>query len=261
MSVDFLEFGRTSFVGVYLLFGSGLLWYFMKSSKPNINKEDKWFFLYIFFIASYGLGVFIENLSEPLIEDSHISWFSDERIRARTLFKKQKDAKNPETSHFRGRTIASELASQFAISSKSYETTYINPVVQQFCMLVKNPESCKSWKEIEDVVNPIYFLAKNRVYRNRNYFEEMQEIKARSTFSRTIAFVAFLLIFLTSVFCILTANQQKKQSWVFLCIFLLSSCAIGWFGIDAYRRYEREFDIRAFGYFLEMTTFQDVVAK
>lgn len=109
------------------------------------------------------------------------------------------------------------------------------------------------------VANSLYYVAKNTVYRNANYFQELTVVQARIDFLRSLALmsmslfaigVLLLLIFLHKsrpVFIHSCATVPVKARRAFLLI--LAHLAIGLLSLVSFGREEGEFNDRVFGYY------------
>ena len=134
----------------------------------------------------------------------------------------------------------------------------------------ESTETCPSLAEIESSGKRLYYLAKNKVYAEDNYYDEMKKIQIRMDFSRSLAMIAFVY-FVVAVFMVLvlmvgqrkillrsgtliaalkrqkTGNLLLRVPVVLLTLFLIYFVAI-W----AYARESDEFNKRAFGYYSSM---------
>jgi hypothetical protein len=129
-----------------------------------------------------------------------------------------------------------------------------------------------SAKDVIDVANTLYYVAKNTVYREPNYFHEMSRIRMRIDFARSFSFVSVILIIIALILYILRLIEPLipkkvllflRLSWlpnirlgtvsVKVCgiiLLLLSACIIGSF---AFQREEAEYYRRAYGYFITIS--------
>jgi hypothetical protein len=125
--------------------------------------------------------------------------------------------------------------------------------------------NCPSISEITQCVYGVYYYAKNRVYQNPSYYDEMRRIESRRDFSRSISLIAFVYL-MGAVFTGLArliylmikfkgGSFRAKRTWeictkmVYVSLILFG---IYFFSMWAYERESDEFNKRAFGYFSTM---------
>lgn len=125
-------------------------------------------------------------------------------------------------------------------------------------------ETCPSFEDIKTSILRLYYYAKNRVYAETNYYDEMKKIQTRLEFSRSIsmiAFVYFVLALLMVVPLLILSRrksgegspQQKHRRIYFKApAVLLILFFVFFFSVWAYERESDEFNKRAFGYFSSM---------
>lgn len=145
------------------------------------------------------------------------------------------------------------------------------PRVEQW---IQNPGGCKpaeedtgacpSFENVSDSIRRLYYLAKNTVYTNDNYYDEMKRIQMRLEFSRSISmlsFVYFVTAVLLGLFTLLLRRKRMRAGLssplyekagrrvtAVLAILLL----VFFFSTWAYERESSEFNKRAFGYYSSM---------
>lgn len=240
MDSTFAEFGATLAVGAFLLLGAGLivelcrpkrvLRYARLRSIPQA--------ILISFVAAVALtaGLLVENLSNLVVDNfSHLlSPIPNEKtLRASVLL-------NPRMwSQFHRNENALKLLRRAYVSHKT------------LALLTQN-DAPKV--EHDTDVNEIYYTAKNIVYTQENYYNELRTHQSRIDFSRSFTMCCLLLcgctiLALSSLYkpspAIGKIGTLKRLSVAFV-IFL----ALYWIGRYAYTAEEIEFNKRTFGYFL-----------
>lgn len=123
------------------------------------------------------------------------------------------------------------------------------------CPNVVEGEPCLEQKMLGDSIIQLYYFAKNKVYSDKNYYDEMRKIQARMEFSRSIALISFGYagVAVTAILaCILLARNGWKDAVIngsgCVLAFALIFAASAW----AYESEADEFNKRAFGYFSTM---------
>lgn len=131
--------------------------------------------------------------------------------------------------------------------------------------------NCPSHAEIAESIKRLYYFAKNKVYENRNYYEELKRIETRLEFSRAISLIAFLyfagslialvLFILVRAWRLLMSKLKRRKQvtigqlfWEMLkysavIVILFALC---FFSVWGYARESDEFNKRAFGYLSSM---------
>jgi hypothetical protein len=110
---------------------------------------------------------------------------------------------------------------------------------------------------LEAAVRSMYYAAKNIVYRNGNYFNELQEIKTRVDFTRSLVIVCVIYLpcyLVLGVWCflpdklssIIGAARAKRN--LILALILLYGVGIFLAGYS-WKIEERSYNLRVFGYY------------
>lgn len=118
-------------------------------------------------------------------------------------------------------------------------------------------------EDVRDSVRRLWYNAKNRVYREHEYYEEIERMESRLDFSRTITVVSLLAVFASVAFIFIgeivallnrrgreipLAKSWRRASWLRTLIFLLIYCC----ATIAYTRESLEINKRVFGYYSSM---------
>jgi len=115
-----------------------------------------------------------------------------------------------------------------------------------------------NFETLESLITSAFYFAKNRVYNNEQYFDELRRIQSRLEFSATVATVGLLLASVAIVMASvrlrlvwresqqrrLTARRGAQIALVFLAIYF--------FAYLAYVQESDEFNKRVFGYYDSM---------
>ncbi len=238
----------------------------------------------IFIGIAFAVGILAEGLSYKYVDsvqtpfkelpsfvkellpkelDKSLGLPSKENSRIKTLIKNIYE--KPEVE-----ALANDLAKQKAFSLMNSETGL---KVENW---IKDPNRCKpdvnetlpncpSISEITQSSYGVYYYAKNRVYQNASYYDEMRRIESRRDFSRSISLIAFIyligaiimgaarIIYLMIKFK--RGSFRAERIWE-ICkkVVLVSLILFGiyFFSMWAYERESDEFNKRAFGYFSTM---------
>ncbi len=144
------------------------------------------------------------------------------------------------------------------------------------CADAKIPESKCTWydktcplfdenvsrEDVKEAIYGLYYHAKNEVYINQNYYDEMRRIETRRDFARSIALIAYIYLvgalFLgagRAIYILIKyktsrhkVNQRREIYRTVIPVWLILF-SIYFFGMWAYERESDEFNKRAFGYY------------
>lgn len=263
--------------------------------------------LAVFIGLSFGIGILAEDLSNKYLDNAKSPvkliptiinfWVSDNTKNTLGLPSLNDsrveiligDWQNPKI-----RPLAKELAENQAFEILDKKN---GVAVQEWLLLDKPDQLCKKsdkecvlengkvyYEDVENSIIKLYFYAKNRTYKETNYYDEMKKIQARWDFSRSIAlisFIYFLFVFvgfpialfisgikmknrknhdlqrfrLKKLYSAVTEffilNKNKIRNTVITFIILIT---INFFALWAYQRETDEFNKRAFGYFSSLLT-------
>lgn len=285
MDIDLLELSRTSFVGAYLLIGLAFILYeLFENERPELLQTQKWpdlpwYIALAGLILFYGCGVIIENVSDDFVGENGLVKY-EERIKVCALCE-DCNVLNPliYMSTYKSNDLATDLAewldqsvpnsTSLPDSMKRATLQYKYKDIRSFVTKIK--ESSDSYSDVKEDIRNMYYLAKNRVYKEATYFQEMTEIKARSDFSRSCLLVSFLLFVVTVLLSLHHGYQVRSggsfksyqaylmsksylkspKAWkvaTFLVLLVVAYFLSFW----AFYAEEIQFNRRAFGYFLAL---------
>jgi hypothetical protein len=259
--------------------------------------------LAVFIGLAFGIGVLAEDISNKYVDDSKNNFESPFSIIKYPLLSKEKD--KVELSLIRDlkveslvedfappdiKSLAKELAENGAFEMVDAEK---GAAVQEW-ILSDNPQPlCEKGKKSKDCVDnngkissddikktiiELYYYAKNRTYKETNYYDEMKKIQSRWDFSRSIALISSfytalaLVGFPFSLLSIWIRNRWKHNNHEYPNRFwfnrirkgivtLIILFAINFFSYWAYQREADEFNKRAFGYFSSMLRTEKLAEK
>lgn len=230
---------------------------------PSIGDLSKWFFGLTMVAIIYSFGVAVEHLSDRWTDNSKqfIFWIpfrpvaGDAMIRAKAFVR----VYNPEIR-----------------KGLSKEESDLSRKVKKCLKNIEVKLSSNECEALIDRVNVKYYHAKNVVYRDNNYFTELQGIQRRIDFVRTLTFTSTILIisFIIGILVSCIPYLSKKEShsnnpffqhWeklhkkrLFSFIVLI---IIAWFlSIFAWEHEEYQFDLRSFGYYLDAFVSQKTIS-
>ena len=112
-------------------------------------------------------------------------------------------------------------------------------------------------KELQFAVKGIYYVAKNRVYRESNYFNELQDIKTRVDFSSSLGLICliyaicYLLLGVISLFpsrWTSKLGQAREKRSLIAGLFVAYLIGILLTGIS-FRSETKNYNLRVFGYY------------
>jgi hypothetical protein len=269
MEFDLKEIGVTIFIGAYFLFGIEVLLYLFFSSNLflTIERETRFTSRSLIVLAltlCFAFGMLIEDVSNKFVDEDEqlqkyvVSIFpphsSDDQIKFRTLF---------------GETGSSPSNFALEMSRFGLVSTYGGKHghdVQEAINQHGNTQQIERVK-LMSVAKELYYNAKNRVYREQTYYDELKEIQLRIDFARSYLTISFLLIPIALLVAVISLfitkrvgqeatgkprEAQKDRRLVFFraaactLLFLIGSCLLGKY---AFVSEESEFDKRAYGYF------------
>lgn len=272
MEFDLKAIGVTVFIGAYFLFGLEVLLYLFFSSNLflTIEKETRFTSRSLIVLAltlSFAFGMLIEDISNKFVDKDEplqtyiLSLFSshssDDEIKLNTLFGKPGTAMTD---------FASEMSRLGLI--KDFGGTY-GADVQAVIIRDQSTQQIERAK-LMAVAKQLYYHAKNRVYREVTYYDELKEIQLRIDFSRSYLAISFLLMPIALMLLIVSIIYWKQKAApelsadtnvrrrrpstlvlfaVLTFMYLGISCLVGTY---AFVSEETEFDNRAYGYFCSM---------
>jgi hypothetical protein len=283
MDLDLKEIGITLIVGsftvltfeyiVYYVFGRPITGFF-KGRLGLHDQEDTTAVVFLF--LCFGIGLVTEDVLAKYIERLDVHGISRALICHELIIKDLKDeGGNISRSRLETATIVAGIAGQTPQRTDLGGDLLDNHLFARIDgargrdveRWLRNPTPVNERKQkaIEESIQHLWYAAKNRVYRDERYSEEMRHIQSRLEFSRTIACVAFLgwlaFLVLGAARLLLDAFvrvvEGKKPDawagfapaggwWLLRAGFLF---AIYFFSLWAYSRESLEFNKRTFGYY------------
>lgn len=237
--------------------------FYRRSSNSTITVNDvvkssfmgdfsKWFFGLIMVSVIYSFGVTIEHLSDKWTDNSRqfIFWIhfppipGDKIIRAKAF-----------------KRVNPNMPEKEVNLSKEVEKHLEESDIEECEALVKR-------------IDMRYYRAKNRVYRNNNYFTELQGIQRRIDFMRALMFtsiasiISILIGLILSLIPHLTSKnfgsrnpfiQHCKKLHKIQLIILFVIMTVFWFLTSfTWEHEEEQFDLRVFGYYNSLTNLQTI---
>ncbi|KQW46723.1 MULTISPECIES: hypothetical protein [unclassified Roseateles] len=233
----------------------------------------------VFAGLSFGVGILAEDLSYKYMDSVPVpSWrsihaeqlFGDDELwnfqkdsRLRTLLKRDRARE----TGWLPKDLAKDLAKANAFSlaridkaadveawltSPTASAANLDPDARDSCV----DAGCIRGETLKGAIANLYYFAKNKVYGDKNYYDEMRRIQARMEFSRSIALVSFFYLIVSIfvgavVFCCRRNVPLKaigrRTGTALAALFCIHAAAV-W----AYEREADEFNKRAFGYFSSM---------
>lgn len=253
MDWDIKEFGSTLAIGAYLLvsvrFLAGIL------LDPARVGAIRWpGFLHdagdalktvILLTASFGVGMIAEDLSNKFV-DTGSNWFvllpGEDNIRTEVLL---------------GEPCQGKIAPLGAdAADRGLLARYGGPsgdATEQFILTGNTTALCRTFHgPAHRAANALYYQSKNRVFDEDTYFAELTKVQTRIDFARSLALLTAALAFVLVVGAAVRIARRRSSPppyermllafGVLALVFLTSRYA--------YAREEREFDLRAYGYYL-----------
>jgi hypothetical protein len=283
MDFDLKELGVTLIIGAYCLFGVEVLLYLMYGSNVLIKIEKSTQFstralLALSVTICFALGMLMEDVSDKFVDRD--TWMqklvmsfipygqTDDEIKLVTLYGNNPGKIDP---------LAREVASRGLLSL--YGGRYGGEV--ETAIMQDNLHNVSHEKR-EEAAKRLYYHAKNVVYKEPTYYDELKRIQLRIDFSRSFMglsafFVLFTIILAAARTLKLTRQWKGKHRrdvkddeqlrsrlgklariGAYAIVFFMVSCALGYF---SYKAEERQFNSRAFGYFSSMQADQSPPKK
>ena len=114
--------------------------------------------------------------------------------------------------------------------------------VQEFCQS-SGAGALKTKEQFENDAGPIFYAAKNAVFRNTEYFEELREFEKRASFASSIALISGFTA-LASFFLAMPKGRRRKYLSFF------AGASLIWLVADRdWEHQEEQFSKRVFGYY------------
>ena len=284
MSLGLEQVGQTLAVGAFSLYGVFLIarinpWtdrvvYFIsvqvdKTNSPNVAKGAAYLALII------AIGVLVEGMSynytanrEPQFGSALGVFYDyflgdDKNFRLHTLIRGARDFDGSmivgESKGLLVELVDRKALSKFggrygsdaeALLAKSVENKNRN-------IIVKDGDSVRA---VTEAIDALYYHAKNTIYKDANYYNELTRIETRITFTRSFTFVcvSMLVVLLVSFFggishyAVVRIRRQNFDRWdrVFMKVVLMVLFTIlCFFGKWSQESERINYDLRIFGYF------------
>jgi hypothetical protein len=297
MDFDLKEVGATIILGAYLLFGLEIILYLIFGSNVYLTLENSTRFtsralLSLSVALCFAFGMLMEDVSDKGDDrDTYMQRIiqgvipfakTDNQIKFETLY--GEDEKELDR-------LAAEMASAHLLCN------YGGPggsVVEDWVLGKHNLDSFRFLLRKEyrtacevkaDVAEQLYYHAKNIVFLQENYYDELKKIQLRIDFARTFLAISTLLAPLTLVLAaarglkLARLMQRGRRSpgikhledkvLRFLALRLLARTAmitaalVFFSGLAAfsYNAEERQFDMRAYGYFSSLHASENSAVK
>jgi hypothetical protein len=150
-----------------------------------------------------------------------------------------------------------ELA--YKLWDQIFKGIFLSTFFEEFPKKFLEEFSKKFLEEFRSTSLNIYYYAKNRVYREENYFKELMDIQGRIDFIRSLAWGSFILLFIVTVICSFRFFQCQFEFfkiWPSIIILILIFFLFHIAAIFAYETEEKQFNKRVFGYFLSLNESQ-----
>lgn len=305
MQLDLKELAATLAIGAFFFFGVEFIFlnFFGRGPMTKIFQDfDKSVHQYVIgaviITLCFIFGMVIEDASNKFVDDD--TWLvtaellhSDENIKYNVFFEKQISLS--ETEEFRDavrksvfvqKACKNNLFKDLGNDDENKFVEYLkklkNPDYQATFAEYLNSDETTARDKLKNVAKNFYYNAKNAVYRNQTYYDELKKIQLRIDFSRAMVAVASFLmtiiilvagfkILLNLVISIASSLDDRsviyKQLYKFrknlfatpvlrwrrLLIAGLLLCSIFGLALFAYSTEEGEFNKRTFGYYISLT--------
>jgi hypothetical protein len=209
----------------------------------------------VFVALAFAVGIVAEDASYKFMDSGWLPLQTNSKasMRAAVLMRKcDHDSLVPSRLGF-------ELAQAHAFTRFTWAGAEAEPLEAWLstCSTDAKPE-CHRIPTNISAIDGLYYFAKNTVYRNDNYYDEMRRIQTRSEFSRSVlilaSFYAALAIAIIVLLKVLPSRQpgfqargtSLRREGLRVLTLLLFLAAISYW---AFYRESLEFNKRAFGYF------------
>lgn len=197
MEFNVEELGTTLAVGAYVIFGAELLLlaFFGSNVYRLINASERlgpWGARSLVVVACFAIGMIAEDLSNKFVDDFDF-WQklkilpAEKELRSNSLF-----GRNP-TKKISG--LAREAAKNKLLSA--YGGKQGKEIEQLINSGKLDSSHLINQRNYSNVANRLYYHAKNAIFLEDNYFEEMHRIQVRIDFARSFAIISIVLIMTT----------------------------------------------------------------
>lgn len=286
MDFDLKEVGATIILGAYLLFGLEVVSYLLFGSNAYLQIEKSTRFtsrglLGLSVALCFAFGMLMEDVSDKFVDRETtmqkavraILPFAktDDDLKIATLYGEEKRGKEEKLDR-----LAQEMATRHLFCNYGGSN---GRIVESAISQKKSLKSVS--KEVkEEAAKQLYYHAKNTVYREDNYYDELKRIQLRIDFSRSFLAISALLIVLTLMLATyrglrllrsvlrrrrgLRDDQLRAKVSKLLARTASIACVLFLFCVLAafsYQAEERQFNARAYGYFSSLHTAKDAAVE
>jgi hypothetical protein len=266
MNFDIKDLGATLVTGAYFLLG--LIFLFYSFSGGN----------FLFFLAfvkrmtgvavtvlvlslAFGVGMLLEDVSNKIVDSDPAQALGllplDKTLRAETLFGEDFLAGGSEPGPLSCSAVRLGLLARHGDEGRKATNAV-------------NAKNSKIGGNFDRAATSLYYEAKNTVYRQASYYDELKQIQTRIDFSRSFAVTSLLLAAMGLVFAVVARFAPKwfellAVRWDLQGVRNLSSVdlffrvlslgvlvAMFFLARFAYSSEEHEFNKRAYGYFFSL---------
>jgi len=232
----------------------------------------------LFIAASFAVGIIAEDLSFKYVDSSGLPV---KTIPAKVLPKSIINlAGLPTEDDDRVATLIADMSDPrpsplirdlaandaFLISDrKGIGQKFQNWIKEPHCRPGDPVDKCPTVDEVNGAIQSLYYHAKNTVYDNPHYYDELRRIQARLEFTRSLSLIGlffFILAVLSAVVLLLKQILTPRKDDEFqtssrnlrarVPVFLALLFGVYFFCLWAYARETDAFNKRAFGYFSTM---------
>ncbi|ODS34056.1 MAG: hypothetical protein SCARUB_00829 [Candidatus Scalindua rubra] len=271
MDLSFQDFGATLIIGAYVVIGVELLLYIFFGTNLYFrleirNKLTQLSTVGLLIAFCFAIGMLMEGASNVIVDkykkDKLINTLlpSEKSIRKEVLFK----IVNKSPDKIRNNSLPSEkTVKEIKATSLGLELAKLGLLSRYGGINRKAVEryilSKKDLIEFEEdlgkIASVVYYPAKNRVYREPNYYDELKHIQTKINFTRSFSLVSILLVLVTIIFAAVRYPSAKinnfRKLWMVICI-VFAFILVHFIGRFVFKWEEMEFDKRAFGYFISL---------
>jgi len=217
----------------------------------------------VYLALIFGAGILLEDVSKNFVAERP-GWFvspfqkllgTDKDLRFSSLFSHQTYTNGVE------RLLPSALLCETLQAPPPHAAVaaHYNTVKRYVTNLSDSPAidlpSAAELASLKDAINNIYYDAKNRVYRQDNYFSELSDMANRLHFTRAFAFLCYVFATIYAIFGLwcfaprlrsrLGVSRPEQNKILILAVIYISGALVSRM---AYRSEHVSYDLRVFGY-------------
>jgi hypothetical protein len=205
----------------------------------------KFFATWLGFSMTFISGVFLEDLSDRAVERLPVLFQPlgvEKRIKANALLGTRGLDSRLRTHRAYRRYARCVLTDSEVNQLKNYFDSNPDAPLGNFSDLAP--------QRIEHLVANLFYEAKNIVYKEDTYFEELSEIERRIKFLRGFALACFLLFIALAVACVFRIITSKEKLFAVTVPAAIILVVMFFIARYTYTRQEEGYTKRIFGYFL-----------